>query len=241
MVTQPKTKACKQCGNPFPYTRDDAEFCTPRCTAAFTRSEGYHRERFHSEKTEAKSKPCEHCGTEFFYNEYAQRGGQRVPQYCSNRCRQAAFRKRNKESSFSGGANHWQEGRNDKTQRKGTSQGGTEREKQDREDNARAEKQREQYRYEQTYKDTSRKTNKDTSQGGAKHTSQTADKDTSRVDARWKSKDAYVVLGVTYLSTKAAIKKAYYKLAKEYHPDVSKHPHAEAIMKAINAAYAKIG
>lgn len=107
MTTKTKTKFCGYCGNRFAYVRDDAQFCSARCTAAWTRGEGYQRERFHEEKSERNAKACEHCGTEFYFNEYAQRGGQRVPQYCSNRCRTAAWRAKHKESSFDGGANRW--------------------------------------------------------------------------------------------------------------------------------------
>lgn len=241
MTQQTKVSYCKFCGNRFPHTRDDAEFCNPRCKAAWTRNEGYNRERFHEEKAEVNTKACEHCGTEFFFNTYAQRGGQRVPQYCSNRCRQAAFRKRNKQSGFDGGANHWQEGRADKTQRKGTSHTGTEREKQDRQDNARAEREREKYRYEQTYKGTSQQGGKGTSQDTNKGTSQNQHgKGTSHADARWDSKDPRIVLGVTYLSNKAQIKSAYMNLVKQWHPDRCKDPNANYIMQRINAAWDKL-
>lgn len=50
-------------------------------------------------------------------------------------------------------------------------------------------------------------------------------------------KDYYQTLGVTRDATAEDIKKAFRKLARKYHPDVSKEPDAEAHMKAVNEAY----
>ncbi len=49
-------------------------------------------------------------------------------------------------------------------------------------------------------------------------------------------KDYYKILGVAKTADDAEIKKAYRKLARKYHPDVSKEPAAEARMKEINEA-----
>ncbi|MBW3012957.1 molecular chaperone DnaJ [Candidatus Woesearchaeota archaeon] len=49
-------------------------------------------------------------------------------------------------------------------------------------------------------------------------------------------KDYYEILGVPKDSTKEDIKKAYKKLAKQYHPDVNKSPDAEQKFKEINEA-----
>ncbi len=51
-------------------------------------------------------------------------------------------------------------------------------------------------------------------------------------------KDYYAVLGVPRDATAEEIKKAFRKLARKYHPDVSKEKDAEQRMKEINEAYA---
>jgi curved DNA-binding protein len=53
-----------------------------------------------------------------------------------------------------------------------------------------------------------------------------------------KYKDYYHTLGIKRDASPAEIKKAFRKLARQYHPDVSKEPDAEVRMKEVNEAYA---
>lgn len=223
---------CRRCLNPIEQKRDDKQFCSDRCAAAWAREQGYYRTRFHAEKPEWIKKNCEWCQTVFEYNEYAMRGGQRVPKFCSNKCRQAAYRARKEEAGqHAGYTGHWDDARNEKTETKGTSQ-----------KNRRSSKGTqqppewntpEQQRAEQEAKEKVRNEER------AKHSQ---NKGTSQppVDKRWKSKDAYEILGVTYLTSYDSIKKAWRKLLRTYHPDISTDPNASAISKAINWAWDRI-
>ncbi|MGB7816330.1 MAG: DnaJ C-terminal domain-containing protein [Methylotenera sp.] len=55
-----------------------------------------------------------------------------------------------------------------------------------------------------------------------------------------KFKDYYEIIGVARTATSDEIKKAYRKLAHQYHPDVSKDPAGEAKFKEIGEAYATL-
>jgi curved DNA-binding protein len=50
-------------------------------------------------------------------------------------------------------------------------------------------------------------------------------------------KDYYEIMGVSRDATQDQIKRAYRKLARKYHPDVSKEPNAEAHFKEVGEAY----
>lgn len=54
-------------------------------------------------------------------------------------------------------------------------------------------------------------------------------------------KDYYDTLGINRNSSQGDIKKAYFKLAKQYHPDVNKTEGAKAKFEEINEAYETLG
>jgi hypothetical protein len=225
-------RKCPICYEKFTTKREDGIFCSDRCAAQWARDEGYKRQRFHVEKDEWIKKNCAQCNTIFSYNEYAKRTGARVPQYCSNRCRQAAYRERKAaEGRTAGYTGHWDDARNDKAS------GDTEtaRAWNTQEQQKNEQESKEKVRNEEHEKHTQSKRNKGTSQSeqnkGTSH---------GTIDARWKSKDAYVILGVTYLTPMEKIQSAWKKLLRTYHPDISKEPNASEIAKAINWAWDRI-
>lgn len=56
--------------------------------------------------------------------------------------------------------------------------------------------------------------------------------------ASMNDKDYYAILGVEHDADDAAIRKAFQKLARKYHPDINKEPGAEEKFKEISEAYA---
>ena len=50
-------------------------------------------------------------------------------------------------------------------------------------------------------------------------------------------KDYYATMGVAKTATQAEIKRAYRKMARKFHPDVSKEKDAEARFKEVGEAY----
>ena len=54
-------------------------------------------------------------------------------------------------------------------------------------------------------------------------------------------KDYYAVMGVARDATQDEIKRAYRKLARKYHPDVSKEAGAEQRFKAVGEAFTEAG
>ena len=54
-------------------------------------------------------------------------------------------------------------------------------------------------------------------------------------------KDYYKTLGVDKTASADDIKKAYRKLVRKYHPDVSKAPDADKKTKELNEAYGVLG
>lgn len=85
---------CRGCGTTFEADRLDAVFHDGACKARFWRLMGQTGQ--HAKLENFKSKQCEHCGNIFWFNEYADRKGKRVPTYCRDACRVAAHRERTK-------------------------------------------------------------------------------------------------------------------------------------------------
>jgi len=54
-------------------------------------------------------------------------------------------------------------------------------------------------------------------------------------------RDYYEILGVSRSSNDAEVKRAYHRLARQYHPDLNKSPDAEERFKEINEAYEVLG
>lgn len=95
------SKFCKNCGARIKAGREDRVFCSDKCGAAYHRGgtpDHAHEEKIpgvdHQQKARTNKAKCQYCGEEFIYNDYAERGGERVPRYHSNVCRQAAYRAR---------------------------------------------------------------------------------------------------------------------------------------------------
>lgn len=55
------------------------------------------------------------------------------------------------------------------------------------------------------------------------------------------AKDYYSILGTDRNASQSDLKKAYFKKAKEYHPDVNKSPGAKEKFAEINEAYEILG
>lgn len=81
---------CLNCKRTFNADRTDAVFCSDPCKASWFRNHGATGK--HADKIRFKSKACEYCSKQFWFNEYGDRGGQRVPTYCTDTCRVAAWR-----------------------------------------------------------------------------------------------------------------------------------------------------
>ena len=99
---------CKYCGAEIEYWehRDDKIYCdSPSCRSKYHQEvgRGYRGHAtahlVHKELDWVHGYSCEECGDGFSVNDYAQRSGERIPKYCSAKCKQKAYRKRKKVSN----------------------------------------------------------------------------------------------------------------------------------------------
>lgn len=80
-----KRTSCLYCNVPFEPGRSDQMFCSDKCGSAYWKEHGTTHN--HKDLPHFNCKDCEQCGNQFWYNDYAQRGGKRIPKFCSSRCR----------------------------------------------------------------------------------------------------------------------------------------------------------
>jgi len=88
---------CLHCDKVRYDGRPDQMFCDNVCRAAYYREHG--ASGSHAPRYRIHSMRCEHCGEWTDYNDYANRGGKRKKKYCSDKCRQAAYRAKRKEGA----------------------------------------------------------------------------------------------------------------------------------------------
>lgn len=80
-----KQTVCLNCNVPFTQGRTDQMFCSDKCGSAYWKLHGTTHN--HKDLPHFNAKDCKQCGNRFWYNDYADRKGKRVPTFCSTRCR----------------------------------------------------------------------------------------------------------------------------------------------------------
>lgn len=99
---------CKYCGQEFEQFehRDDKAYCdAPTCRSKYHQEigRGYRgkvtQHLIHEDLPWVHPYRCEECGNGFSVNDYAERTGKRTPKYCSQACKQKAYRNRKKVSN----------------------------------------------------------------------------------------------------------------------------------------------
>lgn len=88
------SRQCRHCSMVFRPSREDHYFCSGKCVAAYYRLHP-NPEDIHADLPRDIPCVCDTCGSPFDINAYADRSGQRVPKFCSSKCRQKAYRDRN--------------------------------------------------------------------------------------------------------------------------------------------------
>jgi hypothetical protein len=197
---------CKRCAKGFEAKRPDHFFCSGACVAAWYR-ENPNPEFIHAEKDHIHDHYCEHCGIPYKVNDYAERGGKREPKYCSPRCKQAAYRVRQKFTQ-------------EQAQRRySAGQGGSSGKKQ------------------QQQQDTGKsRQNAGNGASGSKSGQSSGQSGFWKgFNSKWTA--AQTILGVRSDVTAKELRAAYMGLIKQWHPDLNKSPDAETMTKKINWAY----
>lgn len=82
---------CDTCGCLYEAQRKSSKYCSPACRARKFRGEG---KGHNPDRREYAFRwgNCEYCGKEFDMGIYSYRGGKRQKRYCSDACRQAAWK-----------------------------------------------------------------------------------------------------------------------------------------------------
>jgi hypothetical protein len=183
---------CKQCGNPFEANRQDAIFCSGKCTAKYYRDND-NPDYTHAYKQHIHWFVCDECGQGYVVNDYAKRGGKRAPRFCSVKCKQKAYRSRVKQQAA-------------RRQEQNTKPGDDNQQQRERANAGQQKQQRDQQQKHRTRRDT---------------------------------RDPYVILGVSHSDTNAAIRKAWLRLIKKWHPDANPDnlEQATRMSQDINWAY----
>lgn len=227
---------CRNCGVKFEYTRDDQQFDTPACVAAYYRTNP-NPEHIHAENLNQHWYECLWCGVQFWVNDYADRGGKRTPKYCSVKHKQAAYRARGQSTQ-------------DQAAQRNT--GKTQDES--RKESASARGQKDTGGFSGTASDWRNKTKGNehaSNSGSGASTPPSGGKNGIPEDQnapKWKYvgsnsrlsgvvAEACVILGVQYGTSGEALKAAYMKAIKHWHPDRNKSPYAGKWAQAINWAY----
>jgi len=201
------TRNCLNCGISFEYKRADHFFCSGKCVAAFYRTHP-NPEMIHTDLPHDIPHTCEWCGVAYNINEYAERGGQRAPKYCSPKCKQAAYRARGKATQEQA------ERRHQSTQEQEARQRADEEWRQRQEEARRQSDNRQQREQQQRRQNPPRP--------GRGHMT----RDT-----------ALRILNLSSNFDSKELKRAWYRELKKYHPDVNKSPDATQRTQEVNAAY----
>ncbi len=220
-----KQRFCRQCGQPFTYTRDDQQFDSPACVAKFYR-ENPNPQYIHAANMDEYWHECEYCGVEFFVNGYAERGGKRAPKYHSSACKQAAYRARGKATQ-------------EQAARRGEADYGSAPKASSSKSNPRS----------QSSSSSSAKQQQSAPPPPKQQQQQQSAPPSPDKPPKWAyvgskarynapaMREAYSILGIDHTTDSAGRKKAYMTLIRKWHPDGNPSPYANEWSQAINWAF----